>query len=83
MADTIISPLPSITLEPEIKNGAGFYSFSVKGHFFIASDSPVIEDSSQVRLFPFINTPSTGNISPVSIYIMSPTSRLKIDIFST
>lgn len=43
-AQTIISPEPSIILDPEIKNGFAFDSLEkIFGiYFFIVSDSPVI-----------------------------------------
>lgn len=62
-AITIHLPLPSRILEPLKINGSKSFSTSP---FLIGSDSPVALDSSQTRLCPHKNIPSTGTISPGS-----------------
>ena len=71
-AHTSNFPVPSITLEPDIKKGVSFFALTEvkssfnfwKSDFKIKSDSPVTEDSSILILFPWTKTPSTGMISP-------------------
>lgn len=57
--------------------------FLPTANFFIGSVSPVIDDSSQIILFPRIMSPSTGKISPVSTCMISPTKSENIEIWTT
>lgn len=53
-ANTSIAPVPSLTLEPEIRKlfpFLSYYLFEVGGNFLIPSGSPVIADSSATILW--------------------------------
>ena len=68
VAKTIIAPVPSKTLDPEIKNELAFlWSLWLKSGtiFLIPSGSPVIADSSATMLWLSTTKPSTEIIYPV------------------
>ena len=65
---TIINPVPSITLVPDKINGVDFLCFGFLSKaltFDIKSDSPVTELSSIDNPLPDTTIPSTGKISPI------------------
>ncbi len=89
-------PTPSTTLAPERRNGSIFATIPSQvtgsrrracetasaGIFLTTSDSPVDDASSQLTLYPWISTPSTGITSPCSRIITSPTSTSWTETFA-
>ena len=81
-AHTIALPLPVSIRELFKTKGHGLLLrfSSVKGALRRASDSPVIEASSQLRSFELINTQSAGMLLPFSKTNTSPTTNSKASI---